>query len=151
MAAELTLTDAARLLSVSPATLRRWVADGIVPLRDGAWSPAALAQARIVARMRHRGHSLDQLRAAAKEGRLAYGYHQDLFPSPGDGDHDLAAAARDTGLEPDLIRRIWSAAGFPQASLDHLSEDDVALLRRLAATAPRSGFRFSPPPSTTCS
>ena len=51
-----------------------------MPLRDGAWTPAALAQARIVARLRQRGHSLDQLRVAAKEGRLAFGYLEDLFP-----------------------------------------------------------------------
>ncbi len=133
MAAELTLTDVARLLSVSPATLRRWVADGIVPLRDGDWTPAALAQARIVARMRQRGHSLDQLRRAAKEGRLAYGYLEDLFPSPDGAGFDLEDAARETGLEPGLIRRIWTSAGFSPASLEHLSEDDIALLRRLGA------------------
>jgi adenylate cyclase len=133
MAEELTLTDAARALSVSPPTLRRWVADGIVPLRDGAWTPAALAQARIVARMRQRGYSLEQLRGAAKEGRLAYGYLEDLFPAAGAAGHDVKAAARATGLEPELIRRIWSTAGFPAESLDHLSEDDLALLQRFAA------------------
>jgi adenylate cyclase len=133
MAAELTLTDVARTLSVSPPTLRRWVAEGIVPLRDGEWTPAALAQARIVARMRQRGHSLEQLRAAAKEGRLAYGYLEDLFPAAEATEHDLEAAARETGLEPELIRRIWTSAGFSAASLDHLSEDDLALLRRFAS------------------
>ena len=53
-----------------------------MPLRDGAWTPAALAQARIVARLRARGHTLEQLRGAAKEGRLAFGYLEDLFPHP---------------------------------------------------------------------
>src|SRR3954468_24795196 len=129
----MTLSDVARALSVSPATLRRWVADGIVPLDDGEWTAAALAQARIVARMRARGHGLDQLRRAARAGRLAYGYLEDLFPSGEDASHSLAAAAAETGLEPALIRRIWSTAGFPVSALDALSDDDVGLLRCLAA------------------
>jgi adenylate cyclase len=127
-----TLTDVADALSVSESTLRRWVAEDIVPLRDGEWTPAAIAQARLVARMRARGHSLETVRRAAREGRLAYGYLEDLFPSDGAG---LSArdAARETGLEPEMIRRIWAAAGFPGESLQRLSEEDVELLRRLAA------------------
>src|SRR5689334_6065115 len=101
------LTDVARALSISPATLRRWVAEGLVPLRDGEWTPAALAQARIIARMRARGHELEQLRAAAKEGRLAYGYLEDLFPDHSAGTCTLDDAASATGLEPELIRRLW--------------------------------------------
>ena len=128
----MTLADVARSLEISPATLRRWVAEGIVPLRDGEWTPAALAQARLVARLRARGHSLDQVRVAAKQGRLAFGYLEDLFPEA-EVEHGLADAARATGLEPELIRRVWSAAGFSAESLEHLSEDDLALLQRFGA------------------
>jgi adenylate cyclase len=45
----------------------------------------------------------------------------------------LADAARETGLEPELIRRIWTAAGFSAESLEHLGEDDLQLLQRLGA------------------
>src|SRR3954451_14150301 len=129
--AELTTPEVARALDVSPATLRRWVAEEIVPLRDGEWTPAALAQARIVARLRKNGHSLARLREAARSGRLAYGYLEDLFPET-EPACTLADAAEETGLEPALIERIWSAAGFSPASLDSLSRDDIELLQDLS-------------------
>ena len=78
---ELKLSEVARQVDVSPATLRRWVRDGIVPV-DGEWTPAAVAHARIVARLRARGYSLEALREAARSGRLAYGYVEDMFPAP---------------------------------------------------------------------
>jgi len=127
------LSEVARMLDVSPDTLRRWTREGIVPLRDGEWTPAALAQARIVARLRERGHALDELREAAHSGRLAYGYMEELFP-PRSETRTLRAAARETGLEEALIRRIWAAAGFSATSLEQgVSEDDVQLLRYMAA------------------
>jgi adenylate cyclase len=125
---ELTLSDVARRLDVSPATLRRWVKGGIVPLGNGRWTPAAVAHARIVARLRERGYSLDQLREAVHAGRLAYGYLEDLFPPPA-RTRTLAQAAEETGLEPALIERIWTAAGFSAASLDRIGEEDMQLLR----------------------
>ncbi len=127
----MTLAEAARALSVSPATLRRWVADGLVPLKDGEWTPAALAQARIVARMRARGHALGPLRQAARDGRLAYGYLEDLFPGGAGPSHSVEEAAEQTGLEPELIRRIWTTAGFPLSALDALSDDDLDVLTHL--------------------
>jgi adenylate cyclase len=127
------LSEVARTLEVSPDTLRRWTRDGIIPLRNGEWTPAALAQARIVARLRERGHSLDELREAAHSGRLAYGYMEELFP-PRAETMSLREAAEDSGLEAELIRRIWSAAGFSASSLEEgVSADDVQLLRYMAA------------------
>ena len=129
---DLTLTEVARRLDVSPATLRRWVKDGIVPLGNGRWTPAAVAHARIVARLRERGHALDELREAARSGRLAYGYLEDLFPAR-PRTRTLDEAAEETGLEPALIERIWTAAGFSSDSLERIDEEDLQLLRYMAA------------------
>ena len=35
--------------------------------------------ARIVARLRERGHKLEHIKKAGEEGRLAYGYIEELF------------------------------------------------------------------------
>src|SRR5215216_8049042 len=135
---DLTLSDVARRLDLSPATLRRWVKDGIVPLGNGHWTPAAVAHARIVARLRERGYSLGQLREAARSGRLAYGYLEDLFPPPA-RTRTLEEAAGETGLEPALIERIWTAAGFSSESLDLIGEEDLQLLRYMSAVL-EAGF-----------
>jgi len=128
---ELTISDVARQVDVSPATLRRWVRDGIVP-HDGGWTPAAVAHARIVARLRERGYSLDTLRDAAHSGRLAYGYLEDLFPVPA-STRTLREAADECGLEAELIRRIWVSAGFSSESIERIGEEDIQLLRYMAA------------------
>src|SRR4051812_8939256 len=128
----MTAAEAARLLDVSPATLRRWVDDGLVPLEHGEWTRTSLAQARIVARLRARGHLIDEIREATREGRLAYGYFEDLFPAPA-STHTLEEAAEATGLEPALVERIWSAVGFSALTVDEITDDDLRLLRYIAS------------------
>jgi adenylate cyclase len=130
--AELTLTEVARQLELSPGTLRRWAKDGLVPLPDRRWTRAALAQARIVARLRDRGHSLEDIRRASESGRLAYGFMEDLFP-PISPARTLEEAAEACGLEPALVRRIWEALGFSMAEEGEVSEDDLQLLRYVSA------------------
>ena len=115
-----------------PARLRRWVAQGLIPQYKGEWTPEAVAHARVVARMRERGHSLREIRQAADEGRLAFAYVEDLF-HPTDTFVTLAEAARETGLEPALIERISTSLGLRSAHAERLSEDEVQLLRYIAA------------------
>jgi adenylate cyclase len=126
------LSEVAQLVEASPSTLRRWARDGIVPLDDGRWTPSAIAHARIVARLRARGHSLAEIRRAVETGRLAYGHLEALFPAAG-GAIGLREAAERSGLEPALIERIWTGIGFPARRLEQLTEDDLQLLRHLAA------------------
>ena len=126
--AELTLSEAAHRAWVSPATLRRWGEQGVVPdTGSGSWTPAAAAYARIVARLRARGHTLDQIKAAAGNGRLAFGYVEDLFP-PRTGGTTVEDAAARTGLDPALVERLFTAIGFSAQQLDSLSPEDVQLL-----------------------
>jgi adenylate cyclase len=136
--AEVTAADVARRIDVPPATLRRWVRSGLVPLSNGTWTDAAIAQARIIARLRERGHTMDEIRAAAESGRLAYGYLEQLFPSA-NGSHSLDDAAERTGLEPALIQRIWSSLGFPAGQRQRFTDADVDLLE-YAATVLQTGF-----------
>jgi adenylate cyclase len=136
--ARLSLTEAARRVGVAPATLRRWARAGLVPQHDDdGWTNADVGQARVVARMRERGHSLSDIRAATEEGRLAYAYTEDLFAAA-DGRYTLSEAARESGLEPALIERIVTAIGFPTQA-ETLTEEDLNLVR-YAASALDAGF-----------
>ena len=76
----ISLNRAAKIAGVAPSTLQRWADTGVIPVKRGRWTTAAAAQARVVARMRERGHSLGELRRAVREGRLAFGYVEDLLP-----------------------------------------------------------------------
>ena len=126
------LKDAARRAGVRPETLRRWASQGVLPQYDGDWSDAAVAHARVVARLRERGHSLKSIRQATEEGRLAFGYIEDLFPHE-DVVYSLQDASRETGLEPALIERIVTALGWSPTQAQSISEDDLQLLRYVAA------------------
>jgi adenylate cyclase len=124
--------EVAREIGTSPATLRRWVDRGLIPQFEGAWTPSAVAHARVVARMRERGHSLDDIRDAVDSGRLAFGYLQELFPSV-KATHTLEQASEETGLEPDLIQTIFTTLGLPASAVEQITETDMELLRYGAA------------------
>jgi adenylate cyclase len=132
----LTLKEVAERAGVTPATLRRWVRNGLIPQADGAanddWSLAAASQTRVVARLRDRGHSIEQIRQATEEGRLAFGYIEELLPEQA-GRASLKRVAKETGLEPALIERFWTGLGLPTPELDQLSDDDVDALHEVAS------------------
>ncbi|HEY7949760.1 MAG TPA: adenylate/guanylate cyclase domain-containing protein [Solirubrobacterales bacterium] len=127
----ISLAEASRRAGVSTATLKRWATEKVVPVRRGRWTAAAAAQARVVARMRERGHSLEDLKQAGREGRLAFGFAEDLFPRPED-QVTLEEVARETGLEPELIERILVILGTPLGRERLLGPEDVKALRHCA-------------------
>jgi len=129
---ELTLAETARRAGVTTQTLRRWADSGVIPGYDGRWTPAAAAHARIVARLRERGHTLREIRDAGEKGRLAFSYAEDLFPADATA-VTLEDAAEEVGLEPALIERIYASAGFTAGEARRLNQDDLQLLRYISA------------------
>jgi adenylate cyclase len=135
---EISLTRAAEISGVRRDTLRRWGETGVIPQFGGLWTESAAAHARIVARLRQRGHTLQEIREAGRDGRLAFGYMEDLF-TPGSGEHTVDEVAEETGLEPALTARILRALGFAGGEVEHISGDDLELLRYIGAVL-QAGF-----------
>ena len=134
----ISLSEASELAGVSPTTLQRWVKAGVIPVKGGRWTTAAAAQARVVSRLRERGHSLAELRRAVREGRLAFGYVQDHLPGP-ERNHTPGQAADRTGLEEALIERMMSLLGTPTALEGTLNDQDVVAME-LIGDVLKAGF-----------
>jgi adenylate cyclase len=127
----ISLSEASRRSGVPASTLKRWAAEKVLPVRRGRWTAAAAAQARVVARMRERGHSLEELKRAGREGRLAFGFVEDIFPDAEERS-TVEEVAGETGLEPELIERILVILGTPLGRERVLNPEDVKALRHCA-------------------
>ncbi len=134
----ISLAEASRLSGISTPTLKRWAEEGIVPVAGGRWTRASAAQARVIARMRERGYSLDAVREAARGGRLAFGYAEDLFKVP-EGEYTKEQAAAETGLEAELIERLMTLLGTPIGREGRLNEEDLRAMRHCSEVL-KSGF-----------
>lgn len=125
---ELTLAQVAARAGVTPATVRRWVKEGLVPQFDGIWTPAAASHVRIVARLRERGHTVQRIKEASQSGRLAFGYIDELLPST-EARYTLRQAARELDIEEALIERMVAAMGQNALSSEEITEEDLQVLR----------------------
>jgi adenylate cyclase len=128
----ISLNEAARRAGVSASTLSRWADEKIVPVKKGRWTAGAAAQARVVARMRERGHTLKELKDAGKEGKLAFGFAEETFADRSPR-VPIEEAVERTGLSEALIERIMVILGTPTGRERSLSELDVGALERFAA------------------
>ena len=130
-AGELTLAQVAASAGVSPATIRRWVAGGVIPGFDGRWTPSAAAYARVIARLRARGHELESIKRAGEAGQLAAGPIENLLSRPGPR-HPLREAARLSGLSAEMIERVYTTTALGRPP-DGFSDEDVQFLKYVAA------------------
>jgi adenylate cyclase len=131
-AIEPTLAQVAARAGVSSATVARWIKKGLVPGYAGRWTPAAVAYVRVVARLRARGHTLEQIKRASDNGQLAVGPLEDLLGGS-EGRYTLRQVARESGLEEAFIERILGAMGFGTSSSELLSDEDLEMMKYVAA------------------
>lgn len=128
----ITLSEAARRAGVSTSTLTRWADEKVVPVKKGRWTAGAAAQARVVARMRERGHSLKDLKDAGRDGRLASSFAEESFADRSPS-VSVEEAVERTGLSEALIERIMVILGTPSGRERALSELDVGAIERFAS------------------
>ncbi len=114
----LTLKEAAERVGIQSATLKRWSDTGVIPQvgRKGGPPPPSRTPGS-PQRLRERGHTLGSDPHATADGRLAYGYIEDLFPVDA-GRTPLKKVAEEIGLEPKLIERLWLSIGLPADELE---------------------------------
>ena len=134
----ISLTEASRISGVSIPTLKRWAKEKMVPVSGDGWTRASAAQARVIARMRERGYPAEAVRDAARGGRLAFGYAEDLFGAP-ETEYTRDEAGEQTGLEPELIERLMTLLGTPLGREGKLNEADLRAMRHCAQVL-ASGF-----------
>ena len=130
-AAAITDEQVAERAGVSVSTLRRWVKAGAIPQYNGSWTTAAVAHARIVGQLRRSGQSIEQIAAAAQDGRLALGAVDPLF-APETKTYTLREAARKANMSLGTAEQIWISLGFSTQSIDQVTEKDLEALKRVS-------------------
>ena len=131
--------EVAERAGVSTSTLRRWISEGLVPRRRGrGWRPLAAAHVRLVARLRERGHSIADIRAASPTAGSLSATSRSCSAAT-QNEHTLKQAAKLTGLEPALIRRIYANLGFTAETAERIGDEDLEMLQHVAE-ALRAGF-----------
>jgi adenylate cyclase len=126
----LTAAEVARRAGIATSTLRRWDAEGLVPRDGGPWTVREVSHVRMLVGLRNRGYSMAQLREGVERGTLTIGY----IEQSGQGDgvphrtYTFREAARELGLEVELLRRFIAAFGLP-AGMTTLTETEMALMR----------------------
>ena len=126
----LTLGEVARRAGIATSTLRRWDGDGLIPRNGDGWTERDASHVRLLVGLRNRGYTLDQLREGVQNGTLAIGFVDPLANSDTSShrSYPMREAARELGLEPELLRRFIAAFGLP-SGVTSLSESEMQLMR----------------------
>lgn len=125
---ELSASEVARRAGLSVGTLRRWDAAGLIPRAEQAWSEREVAHVRMLVGLRNRGYTVRQLREGVERGALAIGFVEQPQPDGAARTYTYREAARELGIEVELLRRFLGAFGLPTGT-GLMSDTELQLMR----------------------
>ena len=130
----LTQAELAARAAVSLEQVQRLTELGVVQARDAdaGFRPIDVQRIRIAEAFVDSGLALEDLGRLVAEGHVTFPNLEAVFGEPiAASDTSLEEFADEIGLDPDLLRRIYTQLGFPQpADHDRLREDDLDSLRK---------------------
>lgn len=126
----LSAAEVARRAGIATSTLRRWDAAGLIPREGDGWTEREVSHVRMLLGLRNRGYSMAQLKAGVDDGKLTIGFVEQADQKDGlpHRTYTYREAARELGLEVELLRRFVAAFGLPTTTTT-LSETEMMLLR----------------------
>jgi adenylate cyclase len=129
------IAEAATLCGCAPATIERLMALGLLP-EDGP-RRSDINGIRLIVSFETAGIGLDTFAAAARDGFLSLEFRRRLLPEPiGLSTWSFRQACVELGLDEQVTRREFIAAGLPAPESDRIiREDDLALLRLLGESS----------------
>jgi len=129
----LTQADLAARAGVSLDQVQRLTELGVVRAReaDASFRPIDVQRIRIAQAFADSGLPVEDLGRLVAEGHVTFPNLESVFGEPvAASDTTFAEFADQMGVDPDLLRRVYTQLGFPQpAADDRLREDDLEFLR----------------------
>jgi adenylate cyclase len=138
MAGELSIEELATRTGEPVKRLRQWRSLGLIGREGGdGFTSRDVERVTLVQLFLRRGIGLQAIADAAKGGVLDR-FAEMLSPAGTGPTYSVPEVAEILGLDPDLVRRVWTAPGFLEQG-DLVSEEDLEGLR-LLRSAMEAGF-----------
>jgi adenylate cyclase len=133
MTEELTPAEFAARIGESVEALRVWQQAGLIE-RKGRFNLRDAERARLIRFLLARGFTLEVIaRADERQDGLLDRFVSHLFPTGQLPRFSLTEVTEESGLDLELARRLWEAAGLPEHG-DSMGDEDVAMARGLRIT-----------------
>jgi adenylate cyclase len=126
---DLTLEELSERTGASPQVLREWRSLGLLgATAEDRYGPEDAERARIIELCIRRGFGAEVISRAEARERILRRYLDQVFPSGVGVTYSLEDTARMTGLDTELVKRLWEAIRSEDPD-ERIHPEDVEMLR----------------------